>query len=121
MSYTNIAKALSAHQTWISRAAIVYESWPELAGELSDAGDFNACEFGRWLATEGKVLIEDEHFARIHALHASFHRKFSDLLEHLNSNGKTEAALSLLHEAKRCSSQLISLMMLEQNLFPMPK
>lgn len=117
MSYSSIAIALSAHQNWIAEVEHIYASWPEQSEILRAPGEFQHCEFGQWLEKNGRTIIDPEHFERIDGVHRKFHQAAASLIAELTAHGKGDAALAFIKQAKHCSSQLVSFLLLEKNLF----
>ncbi|MGA2451334.1 MAG: CZB domain-containing protein [Polyangiaceae bacterium] len=65
-------KAIAAHGLWKQKMRKC------IAGELKldplEVEKPNACDFGKWLETEGRTELKPGDFSAIHAAHANFHR-----------------------------------------------
>jgi hypothetical protein len=86
-------KAIAAHALWKVKMRKC------IAGELtldpSVVEKSNACDFGKWLESEGRSELKSGDFVAIHAAHANFHRVAAVVVrDHVS--GRTQAAQASL-------------------------
>ncbi len=72
--------ALHAHMQWKIRIeGAISEKRSDFQPEVVKKDD--ACEFGRWLHTRPVDVMNTDHYRKVKALHAEFHRVAGSLLD----------------------------------------
>lgn len=91
----HITKAVGAHGLWKARLreAIgkgTFDTKPEIVERC------DACEFGKWLeGLAGDAASKNEHYAKVHALHADFHKSAAAVVRLVLRGDKAGAVTSL--------------------------
>lgn len=87
-------KAIASHAAW----KVKFKRF--VAGELTlDASVVernDACDFGKWLAAEGRRVLPSSSFQELEAAHVAFHRTAGEIVrcKHAGEHGKVDAALA---------------------------
>lgn len=103
-----ITAAVSAHGQWKARlATAIKEGKSEFAPAV--VRQDNQCAFGKWLYNEIDAASKtDPHYAKVKALHATFHEEAAKVLT-LAVSGKTAeatAAMAFGSDFAKASSQI---------------
>ncbi|MBK8240763.1 MAG: CZB domain-containing protein [Deltaproteobacteria bacterium] len=91
----HITKAVGAHGLWKARLreAIgkgTFDTKPEIVERC------DACEFGKWLeGLAGDAASKNEHYPKVHALHADFHKSAAAVVRLVLRGDKAGAVTSL--------------------------
>lgn len=79
LNVQEIAKGIGAHGMWKQRiVAAIQSGKADITPEQAERD--NACEFGRWLYSLSPAEQNTEHFKKVQALHAAFHKEAGRIL-----------------------------------------
>ena len=103
-----IEAAIKAHIAWFERLKTAIATGKSDFNPSVVATD-NQCEFGKWVYSDLNNICKQTQYDRIKSLHASFHKKASEILK-LALEGKKELAnpqVSMSSELGKFSGELI--------------
>jgi hypothetical protein len=112
MSISPITKAIGKHGEWKQKLTNAIDNGAhDLSPEQIEPD--NLCEFGRWLESLTLVEKKSEHFQKVKALHATFHKEAAIIVRLVKCGKKREATqcLDLKGSFTNASSQLTIAMM----------
>jgi methyl-accepting chemotaxis protein len=100
--------ALNAHMKWKVRLeTAVADGKSEFKPDVVMKDD--ACDFGRWLYTQPADVMKSDHYKKVKALHADFHKTAGTVLQLALSGRGAEAkkALDLGGEYRSITGKLV--------------
>jgi hypothetical protein len=107
-----IDKGIAAHSQWKTRLNNAIKNGTSEYVPAIVSTD-NACDFGKWLYGEGKVLKSSPHYEEVKKLHADFHKEASIVLQLALSGQieKAKEAMALKSTFYTVSSNMVLLLM----------
>lgn len=90
--HPEINKAIAAHGMWKTKFQDFMAG--KIALEEGAVAKSDACEFGKWLAKDGKTTLGGD-FADVSQLHAQFHKQAAAVV-HMKHAGDTKGAQASL-------------------------
>jgi len=107
-----ITKAIAAHSIWKVRLAEAIHAGQSDTTPERVAPD-NLCDFGKWLYSLPPSERNREHWKKVQALHAAFHKEAAKLLKLALSGQKAEAekCMAFGGSYRKASADLTTAMM----------
>jgi hypothetical protein len=112
MSISPITKAIGKHGEWKQKLTTAIDNGAhDLSPEQLEPD--NLCEFGRWLESLTLAEKKSDHFQKVKALHANFHKEAAKIVRLIKCGKKREATqcMDLKGSFTTTSSQLTIAMM----------
>ena len=94
MDSEEIKKAVGAHGAWKNRLAAAIDNGNSEFNPAQVEPD-NLCAFGKWLYALSPADRKSEHYAKVQALHAAFHKEAAQVLRLALSGKKSDATSSM--------------------------